>query len=167
SNAPTYDFDDLRWIAQQWPGNVVVKGIQSNEDARRVVEIGVDGIVLSNHGGRQLDRAPIPFRLLPQVARELGDAYEIILDTGIMTGADIVAAIAQGADFTMIGRAYLYGLMAGGRQGVDRTIEILRAEIERTMKLLGVPTLADLTPEHVTQLQRLVPVAGHGVAATT
>lgn len=157
---PTVNFDDLRWIAQQWPGKVVVKGIQSIEDARRVAEIGVDGIVLSNHGGRQLDRAPIPFRLLPQVARELGDAYEIILDTGIMNGADIVAAIAHGADFTMIGRAYLYGLMAGGRQGVDRAIEILRAEIERTMKLLGTPTLADLTPEHVTQLQRLSPVAG-------
>ena len=157
---PTVDFDDLRWVAEQWPGKVVVKGIQSIEDARRVAEIGVDGIVLSNHGGRQLDRAPIPFRLLPQVARELGDAYEIILDTGIMNGADIVAAIAQGADFTMIGRAYLYGLMAGGRQGVDRAIEILRAEIERTMKLLGTPTLADLTPEHVTQLQRLSPVAG-------
>ena len=157
---PTVDFDDLRWVAEQWPGKVVVKGIQSIEDARRVAEIGVDGIVLSNHGGRQLDRAPIPFRLLPRVARELGDAYEIILDTGIMNGADIVAAIAQGADFTMIGRAYLYGLMAGGRQGVDRAIEILRAEIERTMKLLGTPTLADLTPEHVTQLQRLSPVAG-------
>lgn len=157
---PTVDFDDLGWIAQQWPGKVVVKGIQSMEDARRVAEIGVDGIVLSNHGGRQLDRAPIPFRLLPQVAREFGDAYEIILDTGIMNGADIVAAIAMGADFTMIGRAYLYGLMAGGRQGVDRAIEILRAEIERTMKLLGTPTLADLTPEHVTQLQRLVPLTG-------
>ncbi|HLS63548.1 MAG TPA: alpha-hydroxy acid oxidase [Ruania sp.] len=157
---PTVDFDDLRWIAQQWPGKVVVKGIQSIEDARRVVEIGVDGIVLSNHGGRQLDRAPIPFHLLPQVARELGDAYEIILDTGIMNGADIVAAIAMGADFTLIGRAYLYGLMAGGRQGVDRAIEILRGEIERTMKLLGAPSLADLTPEHVTQLRRLAPVVG-------
>ncbi|WP_022917089.1 alpha-hydroxy acid oxidase [Ruania albidiflava] len=159
---PTVDFDDLRWIAEQWPGKIVVKGIQTIEDARRVAEIGVDGIVLSNHGGRQLDRAPIPFRLLPQVARELGDAYEIILDTGIMNGADIVAAVAMGADFTLIGRAYLYGLMAGGRQGVDRAIEILRGEIERTMKLLGAPSLADLGPEHVTQLQRLVPVDGVG-----
>ncbi|WP_277050971.1 alpha-hydroxy acid oxidase [Ruania albidiflava] len=159
---PTVDFDDLRWIAQQWPGKVVVKGIQTIEDARRVAEIGVDGIVLSNHGGRQLDRAPIPFHLLPQVARELGDVYEIILDTGIMNGADIVAAIAMGADFTLIGRAYLYGLMAGGRQGVDRAIEILSDEIERTMKLLGTPSLADLSPEHVTQLQRLVPADGVG-----
>ena len=159
---PTVDFDDLRWIAQQWPGKVVVKGIQTIEDARRVAEIGVDGIVLSNHGGRQLDRAPIPFHLLPQVARELGDAYEIILDTGIMNGADIVAAIAMGADFTLIGRAYLYGLMAGGRQGVDRAIEILSDEIERTMKLLGAPSLADLSPEHVTQLQRMAPVDGVG-----
>ena len=159
---PTVDFDDLRWIAEQWPGKVVVKGIQTIEDARRVAEIGVDGIVLSNHGGRQLDRAPIPFHLLPRVAGELSDAYAIILDTGIMNGADIVAAIALGADFTLVGRAYLYGLMAGGRQGVDRAIEILRGEIERTMRLLGAASLADLGPEHVTQLRRLVPVTSEG-----
>jgi len=155
---PTVDFDDLRWIAEQWPGKVVVKGIQTLDDARRVADIGVDGIVLSNHGGRQLDRAPIPFHMLPTVAKELSGGPEIILDTGIMNGADIVAAIALGADFTLIGRAYLYGLMAGGREGVDRAIEILTGEIERTMKLLGAASLADLTPEHVTQLQRLTPI---------
>lgn len=154
---PTVDFDDLAWIAAQWPGKTVVKGIQSLEDARKVADLGVDGIVLSNHGGRQLDRAPVPFHLLPQVAGELGQGCEIILDTGIMSGADIVAAIALGADFTLVGRAYLYGLMAGGRAGVDKMIEILRAEIERTMRLLGAASLADLHPEHVTQLQRLIP----------
>src|SRR5699024_729850 len=131
---------------------------QTLDDARRVADLGVDGIVLSNHGGRQLDRAPIPFHMLPHVAKELSGGPEIILDTGIMNGADIVAAIAMGADFTLIGRAYLYGLMAGGREGVDRAIEILTGEIERTMKLLGAASLADLTPDHVTQLQRLAPV---------
>ncbi|HLS26253.1 MAG TPA: alpha-hydroxy acid oxidase [Beutenbergiaceae bacterium] len=157
---PTVDFDDLAWIAKQWPGKTVVKGIQTLEDARKVADLGVDGIVLSNHGGRQLDRAPVPFHLLPEVAAEVGDQVEIILDTGIMSGADIVASIALGADFTLVGRAYLYGLMAGGRAGVDRMIEILRAEIERTMRLLGAASLADLGPEHVTQMQRLIPRAG-------
>ncbi|WP_163543532.1 alpha-hydroxy acid oxidase [Occultella kanbiaonis] len=155
---PTVDFDDLRWVSEQWPGKVVVKGIQTLEDAKRVADLGVDGIVLSNHGGRQLDRAPIPFHLLPEVARELGNDLEIVLDTGIMSGADVVAAIALGADFTLVGRAYLYGLMAGGRAGVDRMIAILTAEITRTMRLLGVASLDELGPQHVTQLSRLAPL---------
>jgi len=127
------------------------------QDARRVTDLGVDGLVLSNHGGRQLDRAPIPFHLLPDVVREVAEQTEIILDTGIMNGADIVAACALGARFSLIGRAYLYGLMAGGQDGVDRAIDILRSEIERTMRLLGVTAIAELNPEHVTQLRRLVP----------
>lgn len=155
---PTVDFEDLSWIRDQWPGKLVVKGVQTVADARRVADLGVDGVMLSNHGGRQLDRAPVPFHLLPSVAREIGQEVEILLDTGIMSGADIVAAIAHGADFTMIGRAYLYGLMAGGRAGVDRVIDILGAEVARTMKLLGVTHLTELTPEHVTQLQRLAPI---------
>ncbi len=154
---PTVTFSDLAWIKEQWPGKLVVKGIQSVEDARRVTEIGADGIVLSNHGGRQLDRAPIPFHLLPDVVREVGKDTEIILDTGIMNGADIVAAVALGARFTLIGRAYLYGLMAGGRPGVDRAITILTSQLERTLRLLGVNDLAELTPDHVTQLERLAP----------
>ncbi|WP_370616882.1 alpha-hydroxy acid oxidase [Mumia qirimensis] len=154
---PTVDYDDLAWIKEQWPGKLVVKGVQSVEDASRLAEMGVDAIVLSNHGGRQLDRAPIPFHLLPEVAREVKGSTEIHLDTGIMSGADIVAAIALGADFTLIGRAYLYGLMAGGRPGVDRTIDILTTQIERTMRLLGVSSLDQLEPGHVTQLQRLLP----------
>jgi L-lactate dehydrogenase (cytochrome)/glycolate oxidase len=154
---PTVTYADLAWIKQQWPGKVVVKGIQSIEDARRVTDLGIDALVLSNHGGRQLDRAPIPFHLLPEVSREVGADIELILDTGILNGADIVAALALGAKFTLIGRAYLYGLMAGGREGVDRAIEILAAQIERTMRLLGVRTVAELGPQHVTQLERLVP----------
>jgi len=154
---PTVTFEDLAWIKSQWPGKLVVKGIQTVADAQAVADLGADGIVLSNHGGRQLDRAPIPFHLLPQVAPAVGDRTEVILDTGIMSGADIVASIALGARFTLVGRAYLYGLMAGGEAGVDRMIEILSDQVSRTMRLLGVASLDELVPEHVTQLQRLVP----------
>jgi L-lactate dehydrogenase (cytochrome) len=154
---PTVTYEDLAWIKEQWPGKLVVKGIQTVGDARRVTDLGVDALILSNHGGRQLDRAPIPFHLLPDVVREVGTDTEVHLDTGIMSGADIVAAIALGARFTLVGRAYLYGLMAGGREGVDRAIEILSVEIARTMRLLGVNSLEELRPEHVTQLERLVP----------
>ena len=154
---PTISYADLAEIRALWPGKLVVKGVQSTNDARRLVDAGVDGIVLSNHGGRQLDRAPIPFHLLPTVVREIGTDVEIGIDTGIMNGADIVASIALGARFTLVGRAYLFGLMAGGRAGVDRMIEILGAEIVRTMKLLGVRRLEELEPRHVTQLQRLTP----------
>lgn len=159
---PTISYDDLDVIRGMWPGKLVVKGVQNVQDAVRLVDQGVDGIVLSNHGGRQLDRAPIPFHLLPKVVREVGTDATVMVDTGIMNGADIVASVALGAKFTLIGRAYLYGLMAGGRQGVDRTIAILRSEIERTMTLLGVSSLAELEPRHVTQLARLVPVEGSG-----
>ncbi|WP_062379162.1 alpha-hydroxy acid oxidase [Demequina pelophila] len=163
---PTVDFDDLAWLRDQWPGKVAVKGIQTLDDARRVVDLGVDGIVLSNHGGRQLDRAPVPFHLLPSVAAELGDRTEIVLDTGIMSGADVVAALACGADFTLVGRAYLYGLMAGGREGADRAIEILSGQVVRTMKLLGVSSVAELNPGHVTQLRQMMPVGAPAPART-
>jgi L-lactate dehydrogenase (cytochrome) len=155
---PTVTYDDLAWIREQWPGKVVVKGVQSVADATRLADAGVDAVLLSNHGGRQLDRAPVPFHLLPQVVKEVGGSgVEVHLDTGIMSGQDIVAAIAHGAHFTLVGRAYLYGLMAGGREGVDRAIEILRGQVERTMRLLGVTSLDELEPAHVTMLERLVP----------
>ncbi|GAA3643919.1 quinone-dependent L-lactate dehydrogenase [Microbacterium awajiense] len=156
---PTISYDDLEVIREMWPGKLVVKGVQNVEDSVALIERGVDGIILSNHGGRQLDRAPVPFHLLPQVVREVGKDATVMVDTGIMNGADIVASVALGAKFALVGRAYLYGLMAGGRQGVDRAIDILRAEIERTMKLLGVSELSELTPKHVTQLTRLAPIA--------
>ena len=155
---PTVTYDDLKWIKEQWPGKLVVKGVQTVDDARRLAALGVDGITLSNHGGRQLDRAPIPFHLLPEVVREVGKDTEVHLDTGIMSGADIVASVALGARFTLIGRAYLYGLMSGGREGVDRAITILAEQTARTMRLLGVTSLEELEPGHVTQLQRLVPL---------
>ncbi|AZL14281.1 MAG: alpha-hydroxy acid oxidase [Brevibacterium aurantiacum] len=151
---PSIDFDDLAEIRKMWPGKFAVKGVQTVADAKKLADLGVDSIVLSNHGGRQLDRAPVPFELLPEVAREIGKDVEIIIDTGIRNGADIVASLALGADFTLIGRAYLFGLMAGGRAGVDRTIAILSEQIERTMKLLQVSSVAELNPSHVTQLRR-------------
>lgn len=146
---PTMTIDDLAWIRSIWSGPLIVKGIQTPDDARRVVDAGANAIVLSNHGGRQLDRAPIPLRILPDVVAAVGNETEIYIDTGIMSGADIVAAIALGADACLVGRAYLYGLMAGGERGVARAAEILRREIRRTMQLLGVRTIGELSSDHV------------------
>ena len=162
---PTISYEDLEVIRSMWPGKIVIKGVQNIPDAKRLLDHGVDGIILSNHGGRQLDRAPVPFRLLPELVREVGSDATVMIDTGIMNGADIIASVALGARFTIIGRAYLYGLMAGGRAGVDRAIEILSEEVVRTMKLLGVSSIEELEPRHVTQLTRLVPVRGQVRAA--
>src|SRR5690606_20215888 len=154
---PSIDYDALEEIRSHWDGKVVVKGVQNVDDARRLADAGVDGIVLSNHGGRQLDRAPVPFLLLPEVVREVGKDLEVHLDTGSMSGADVVASVAMGARFTSVGRAYLYGLMAGGEAGVVRALQILTGEIERVMRLIGVASLEELGPQHVTQLMRLTP----------
>ena len=162
---PSINFADLEIIRAMWPGKLVIKGVQNLEDSKKLADLGVDGILLSNHGGRQLDRAPIPFHLLPEVVREVGADTEVMVDTGIMNGADVVASIALGARFTLVGRAYLYGLMAGGRQGVDRSIQILSDQVVRTMKLLEVASIEELGPRHVTQLQRLAPRAVHTAAA--
>lgn len=152
---PTVTFEDLAWIRSQWKGNLVVKGIQNVNDAVLAVKAGADAVVLSNHGGRQLDRAPVPFHLVPETVKQIGKHAEVHIDTGIMHGADIVASIAKGAKFGLVGRAYLYGLMAGGREGVDKTIEILGTQMTRTMKLLGARSLAELEPGHVKVLERL------------
>ena len=154
---PSIQFSDLEEIRSMWPGKLVVKGVQNVEDSKKLADLGVDGIILSNHGGRQLDRAPVPFWLLPEVVREVGKDLDVSMDTGIMHGADIVAAMAMGAKFTFIGRAYLYGLMAGGEAGVTRAIEILAEQVRRTMQLLQVETIDELSPKHVTQLTRLTP----------
>ncbi len=146
---PTVTFEDLKWIRKQWNGNLLVKGIQNIDDAVLAQKAGADAISLSNHGGRQLDRAPVPYLLIPEARKALGKKFEIHADTGIMHGADVVACIAAGANFTWIGRAYLYGLMAGGKEGVDRSLEILRTQMVRTMKLLGVCSLEELNPSHV------------------
>ena len=146
---PTLAFRDLAWLREQWPGTLLIKGVQTPEDAERSVAAGADGVVLSNHGGRQLDRAPVPLLTLPEVRRRLGPEPTVLVDTGIMSGADVVAAVALGADAAMIGRAYLYGLMAGGGEGVARALEIFRSEMMRTMQLMGVARMEELTPEMV------------------
>jgi L-lactate dehydrogenase (cytochrome)/glycolate oxidase len=151
---PTVTLEDLKWIKQQWGGKLVVKGIQTLEDAKAVASIGADAIVLSNHGGRQLDQAPVPLHLLPSVRKALDKRVEIYVDTGVMHGSDVVAALAQGADMVLIGRAYLYGLMAGGREGVDRSLEILHSQMVRTLKLLGVRSISELKPKHVSLIAR-------------
>jgi L-lactate dehydrogenase (cytochrome) len=136
-------------LREAWPGSLVIKGIQTVEDARMVVDAGADAVVVSNHGGRQLDRAPTPLEQLPAVVAAVGDRAEVYLDGGILNGADIVAAVALGARACLVGRAYLYGLMAGGEQGVQRAVDILSQELVRTMQLLGVTSLSELTPETV------------------
>ena len=141
---------DLAWVRDRWRGPLIVKGIQTVRDAVRMVGHGVDAIVLSSHGGRQLDRVAPPLELLPDVVKAVGDRAEIYLDTGILSGGDIIAARALGATACLIGRAYLYGLMAGGRRGVARAVEILTSEITTTMQLLGVAGMDELTPDHVT-----------------
>lgn len=146
---PTMTIADLEWVRSVWDGPLVIKGVQTVEDARRVTDAGADAVVLSNHGGRQLDRAPVPLRLLPDVVEAVGDRTEVWLDTGILSGADVVAALALGARTTMVGRAYLYGLMAGGERGVDRAADILTREVRRTMALLGVARVDELGPQHV------------------
>ena len=149
---PTMTFADLRWIRKVWDGKLIVKGIQNVDDAKLSLQNGASAVWLSNHGGRQLDRAPIPFHLLPEVRKAVGNSVEIHMDTGIMHGADIIAAIAKGANFTWVGRAYLYGLMAGGARGVEKSFEILESQMIRTMKLLGVNSISELNPEIVKYL---------------
>lgn len=141
---PALTFEDLAWLREQWGGNLVVKGLQAVEDVSLVVDTGVDGIVVSNHGGRQLDRAATPLELLPAVVDAVDGRCQVFLDTGILSGADIVAALGMGADACMVGRAYLYGLMAGGERGVDRALDLFRAEMTRTMQLMGAASVADL-----------------------
>lgn len=146
---PTMTLDDLKWIRKVWDGQLLVKGVQRVDDAVAIARCGVEGVWLSNHGGRQLDRAPIPLNLIEPTRKALGKKVEIHVDTGIMHGADVIAALAKGANFTWIGRAYMYGLMAGGRDGVSRALEILETQMLRTMKLLGVGNLSELSPDLV------------------
>jgi L-lactate dehydrogenase (cytochrome) len=146
---PSATLADLDWLRTAWTGPLVVKGIQTAADARAVVDRGVDAVVVSNHGGRQLDRAPTPFEVLPEVVDAVGDSAEVYVDGGVMSGADVVAAVARGAGAVLVGRAYLYGLMAAGERGVQRAADILRSEVTTTMGLLGVQRIADLRPDHV------------------
>jgi len=146
---PSISGQDIAWIRSHWQGRVIVKGIQSVQDARLCAELGVDAIVLSNHGGRQLDMGNVPLEILPEVVDAVGDRVEVYIDGGIMSGADIVAAIAFGARGVLVGRAYLYGLMAGGEDGVRRVVDILAKEVRSTMQLIGAPTIAEVRQAQV------------------
>jgi L-lactate dehydrogenase (cytochrome) len=146
---PALTMDDVEWLRDSWSGKLVIKGIQSVDDAVRVVDAGADAVLLSNHGGRQLDRAPVPLELVEPTVQALGDRAEVLIDTGITHGADILAATALGARAALVGRAYLYGLMAGGRLGVEKAVTILSAEIVRTLQLIGVNSVDELRSSHV------------------
>jgi L-lactate dehydrogenase (cytochrome) len=146
---PALTTADLTWLRELWDGPLVVKGVLTADDARRAVDLGADGVVVSSHGSRQLDLSPTPLEALPSVVEAVGDRAEVFLDSGITSGSDVVAALALGARACLVARAYCYGLMAGGERGVERAAEILRTEIVRTMALLGAGSVGDLTPERV------------------
>jgi isopentenyl diphosphate isomerase/L-lactate dehydrogenase-like FMN-dependent dehydrogenase len=150
---PAVTFADVKWLRSVWKGKLIIKGIQSVDDAKQLAKIGVDAIILSNHGGRQLDKSVVPLEILPQIRSAIGKkgkGTQIFIDGAVMSGADVLAAIALGADAVLIGRAYLYGAMAAGREGVQKVVDTLRFEMETAMKLMGARNIAELTPEFVT-----------------
>ena len=151
---PTLTWDDMAWMIDEWGGPFAIKGILTVDDARRAVETGVSAVILSNHGGRQLDHAPSPISVLPEVVQALGDEVEIILDGGIRRGTDVIKALCLGAHAVMVGRAYLFGLGAGGEAGVARTLALLSAEIRRNMALLGCPSVRQLGHQYVREIKR-------------
>jgi L-lactate dehydrogenase (cytochrome) len=141
---PALNWDDVAQLREWWPGPFLLKGALGPDDARRAVDLGVDGIHLSNHGGRQLDRATPSVDLIRPVRDAVGPAVAIVVDSGIRHGSDMAVAIARGADLCAVGRPYLYGLAAGGERGVDHVIEVLLSQLTRTLQLLGVPSVAEL-----------------------
>ncbi len=149
---PAVTFADVKWLRSVWKGKLIIKGVQTVEDAKQLTKIGVDAIILSNHGGRQLDKSVVPLEILPEVRKAVGKkgkGTQIYIDGAIMSGADVLAAIALGADAVLIGRAYLYGAMAAGREGVQKVVNTLRFEMETAMKLMGARNIDELTPEFV------------------
>jgi len=139
-------WSDLAWIADAFGGPVVAKGILSPDDARRAVDHGARGVVVSNHGGRQLDGVPATFTALPSIVEAVGGDAEVLVDGGVRSGADVVRAVSLGARAAMVGRAWAYGLCAAGRPGVDRVLSLLRDDIDRTMRLVGAASVAELDP---------------------
>jgi isopentenyl diphosphate isomerase/L-lactate dehydrogenase-like FMN-dependent dehydrogenase len=140
----TVTWEDLSWIRELWQGPVVIKGILTGDDARRAIDEGASGVVVSNHGGRQLDGVPASLRALPEIVAAVNGQTEVLMDGGIRRGSDIAKALCLGARAVLCGRAYAYGLGAAGEAGVARVLEILRADLVRTLKLLGCPSVAAL-----------------------
>jgi L-lactate dehydrogenase (cytochrome) len=150
----TVTWDDVAWLAKEWGGPFVLKGIQAPADAKRAIDAGATAIMISNHGGRQLDGAPAPIDGVGPMRDAVGDALELIVDGGVRRGTHVLKALAMGANACSIGKAYLYGLAAGGQRGVERAIGLLKAEVERDMALLGARTLRELGSHHVQALAR-------------
>jgi len=146
---PTVTTADIDWLRTQWSGPIVVKGVQRVDDAVEIVSAGADAVAVSNHGGRQLDRAVAPLDLLPSVVDAVGGSAEVYVDGGVRSGADVAAAVALGAQAAFVARPYLYALMAGGEAGVDHLTKLLRDDYTRTLKLLGVTETAHLDRELV------------------
>ncbi|HTM77588.1 MAG TPA: alpha-hydroxy acid oxidase, partial [Devosia sp.] len=142
-----FTWDDLEKYRRIWKGRLIVKGILNAEDAGRAAQLGVDGIIVSNHGGRQLDRAVHPIDVFPAIRRAVGDDFTLMLDSGIRCGADVATAYCLGAQYVFVGRATLYGVAAGGRAGVLRAIDLLRHEIDLFMAQVGCTDLTDLSPD--------------------
>ncbi|HEU5335365.1 MAG TPA: alpha-hydroxy acid oxidase, partial [Terriglobales bacterium] len=147
--AAAVTWEDLRWLRKSWPGPIVVKGVLTGDDARRAVDEGAAAVVVSNHGGRQLDCVSPTLRALPEVVAAVGGKTEVLMDGGIRRGGDIVKAICLGARAVLIGRAYAYGLAAAGEAGVNRAIQILIADLERTLRLLGCSSIRELDRSYV------------------
>lgn len=145
----TVTWQDMRWIRELWPGPIVVKGILIGDDARRAVDEGAAAVVVSNHGGRQLDSVFPTLRALPEVVAAARGQVEVLMDGGVRRGSDIVKALCLGARAVLVGRAYAYGLAAGGQAGVARALDILKTDVERTVRLLGCPSIAALDPSYV------------------
>src|SRR5438128_12534679 len=142
-------WQDLRWIREAWSGPIVIKGVHTGDDARRAVDTGADALVVSNHGGRQLDGVAPTLHMLPEVLASVDDRIEVLMDGGIRRGSDIVKALCLGARAVLAGRAYAYGLGAAGGAGVARAIDILRSDLIRTLKLLGCASIAELDRSYV------------------
>jgi len=142
-------WEDLRWLRKIWTGPILVKGVLTGDDARRAVDEGAAAIIVSNHGGRQLDSAPATLRALPEVVAAVNGQAEVLMDGGIRRGSDIVKAMCLGARAVLIGRAYAYGLAAAGHPGVNRALEILRTDVERTLLLIGCPSVSALNASYV------------------
>jgi len=141
---PSTKFEDVKWLQSVWSGPIIVKGVQNLEDAKELAKMGISGIILSNHGGRQLEKGPGPLELLPLVVKEVGANVDIYIDGGVMSGQDAYAAVAMGAKAVFVGRAYLYGIMAGGERGVQKAVEILKRDFINTMALTGARNIAEV-----------------------
>jgi len=155
SNSPTWE--DVAWVRQNFDGPVLVKGVLTAEDARRVLDLGCDGVVVSNHGGRQLDAAPATIDVLPEVVAAVGAQMEVLVDGGVRRGSDVLKALALGAKAVLIGRPYVWGLALAGQDGVSHVLEVLRAELTQSMQLMGCSSIHDLDHTWLTHVGSALP----------